>query len=84
MNHIATPKFWQCYNNLPTAIQNIADKNFKILKKNPTHPSLHFKQIDEFWSVRVGRKYRALAVEENENLLWFWIGTPGEYDELIK
>ena len=60
------------------------DKNFELLKQNPNHPSLHFKRIGRFWSVRVGLKYRALAVEGNAGLVWFWIGPHGAYDNLIK
>jgi hypothetical protein len=29
-------------------------------------------------------KYRALAVEVETGLLWFWIGTHADYDELVK
>ena len=35
------------------------------------------------WSVRVGLQYRAIAVEVEEGLLWFWIGTHADYDDLI-
>jgi hypothetical protein len=31
-----------------------ADKNYALLKENPQHPSLQFKKIGRFWSVRVG------------------------------
>jgi hypothetical protein len=29
-------------------------------------------------------KYRALGVEVDENVLWFWIGTHAEYDRMLK
>lgn len=47
------------------------------------NPPLHFKKIGRFWSVRVGLHYRALAVEDEEGLVWFWIGHHSEYDDLI-
>jgi hypothetical protein len=84
MRHFASPSFWQRYNRLPEPIQHLADKNYALLKQNPQHPSLHFKQIGRFWSVRVGIEYRALAVEGPAGLVWFWIGTHSEYDRLIK
>jgi hypothetical protein len=31
----------------------------------------------------VGIKYRALGVEIEEGILWFWIGTHAEYDKLL-
>jgi len=84
MKHFSSPSFWKCYQALPKVIQNLADKNFSILKSNPTHPSLHFKKVEKYYSVRVGLKYRALGVEVDEGLLWFWIGNHSEYDRLIE
>jgi hypothetical protein len=43
----------------------------------------HFKKIGKYWSVRVGIHYRALAVEVEDGLLWFWIGSHAEYDRLM-
>ena len=83
MKHSASPKFWTAYQQLPVPIRELADANFALLKRNPRHPSLQFKKIGRFWSVRVGLRYRALAVETNEGYLWFWIGSHAEYDRLI-
>ena len=83
MRYYASPSFWQLYAKLPKHIQNLADKNFALLKENPQHPSLHLKKVDLYWSVRVGARYRALAVEKEEGILWFWIGTHAEYDKLL-
>jgi len=82
--HFASPAFWGAYKALPIAIQNTADKNFSILKATPRHPSLHFKKVGKYWSVRVGIHYRALAVEVKGGVLWFWIGSHSEYDRLIR
>ena len=84
MKHFASPSFWSCRRKLSKDTQKLADKNFKLLKENPYHESLHLKKVKHFWSVRIGIKYRALAVEAEDNLLWFWIGTHSEYDKLIK
>ena len=83
LKHYTSPSFWNCYYKLPSAIQTLADKNFKILKSNSQHPSLHLKKVDRYWSVRVGRRYRTLAVEAEAGLIWFWIGTHSEYDKMI-
>jgi len=53
------------------------------MKKNIKHPSLHLKKVDMYWSVRIGRRYRALAIERQEGLIWFWIGKHSDYDRLI-
>ncbi len=86
MKHIALPRFWQHYQQLPKEVQELADKNFKLLKSNPYHPSLQFKKIGDtqsLWSVRVGAHYRALGREKREGIVWFWIGTHAEYDKLL-
>jgi hypothetical protein len=83
MNHHASPAFWECYRQLPEAVRNLADKNFALLRADPMHPSLHFKKVGRFRSARVGRNFRALAVEIEDGLLWFWIGSHAEYERLI-
>jgi len=67
---------------MPAQIQDQARRNYDLLKGNPQHPSLHLKQIGRFWSVRVGRRHRALGVNTDDGILWFWIGTHAEYDQL--
>ena len=68
---------------MPEPVRSLADKNYELLKTNPKHPSLHFKKIGQFWSVRIGLRYRALAIEVDEGLLWFWIGSHADYDAVI-
>jgi hypothetical protein len=84
MRHFASPSFWELYENLPTGIQELANKNYDLLKADHKHPSLHLKKAGKYWSVRVGRKYRALGVEVDEGILWFWIGTHAEYDRMLE
>ena len=83
MRHFASPSFWELYDKLPSAIQKVADKNFELLKADPKHPSLHLKKAGRYWSVRAGRKYRAVGVDVEEGILWFWIGIHSEYDKII-
>jgi len=83
MNHRATPRFWACYRRLPEENKQLADRVYDLLREDPRHPSLHFKRIGQFWSVRVGLHYRALAIEEDSELVWVWIGTHAEYDKLV-
>ena len=84
MRHRATPDFWYHYRQLPDEIQDLADRCYELLKQDPWYPSLHFKKVGSFWSVRVGLHYRALAVEDHDNIAWFWIGTHAEYDQLVR
>ena len=84
MKHRATPRFWDCYRRLPVEVQDLADRCYATLQADPRHPSLRLKKVDDYWSVRVGLHYRALAIEDRSDLVWVWIGTHAEYDELIK
>ncbi len=83
MSHHASPDFWSCYHALPEAIRDLADKSFDLLKAEPRHPSLQFKKVGRFWSARVGLHYRAVAVEAEDGLVWFWIGSHAEYDKIV-
>lgn len=83
MRHFATADFWAAYEALPAQVRRLADSNFQLLKADPRHPSLYFKRIGRFWSVRVGLHYRALAVDSSTGIVWFWIGSHADYDKLI-
>lgn len=84
MRHFASPEFWTAYGHLPDHIRALADKNFALLKSDPRHPSLQLKKAGRYYSVRVGLRYRALAVETEGGLMWFWIGSHADYDALLK
>jgi hypothetical protein len=84
VKHYAWPEFWYHYRQLPRDIQELADKNFVLLKADPWHPSLHFKKVGGLWSVRVGLHYRALGRDRPpDTVVWFWIGRHDEYDRII-
>ncbi len=83
MMHFASPSFWEAYDKLPPAVREVADKNFKLLKADPKHPSLHLKKAGRYWSVRAGKKYRATGIDVDEGILWFWIGAHSEYEKMI-
>ena len=85
MAHFTDPAFWKLYGALPVGIRDLADMNFELLKRSPGHPSLHFKKVkgrDGLWSARVGRDYPTLAVEVDDGLQWFWIGSHAEYERM--
>ena len=82
--HRTTPQFWSRFDKLPPQIQQLARKNFDLIKQNPDHPSLHFKKVGRFWSACVGLSHRALAIQNDEDYIWVWIGNHDEYDRLLK
>lgn len=79
----ASAAFWRLYEKLPESTQRAADKQFARFRRDPAHPSLHLKQVGEFWSVRVTGDCRALALREKNIFYWFWIGDHDEYERLI-
>ncbi|HYJ04618.1 MAG TPA: hypothetical protein VEX43_05760 [Chthoniobacterales bacterium] len=48
-------------------------------------PPLQFKPLlANVWSVRIGPSYRALARRAGDLIVWFWIGTHEEYNNLVQ
>ena len=84
MKYRATPDFWYYYRQLPSYIQDLADKCYELLKQDSYYPSLHFKKVDRFWTVRIGIHYRAIAVVDGQEMAWFWIGHHAEYDKILQ
>lgn len=84
MRHYATAAFWEAYERLPVAVRSLADRNFERLRTDPSHPSLRYKTIGRYRSARIGLGYRALGVQDGEDVVWFWIGSHAEYDRLIR
>jgi hypothetical protein len=82
--HNTTKRFWKCYDALPEEVQRVADQNYELLKTDPSHPSLHFKKVGDYWSVRAGKGYRVLGVETPKGISWVWIGSHAEYDKLLR
>lgn len=55
-----------------------------MLVENPSYPSLRFKKLrGQYWSVRIGREWRALAIQSGPDYSWFWIGRHDEYERII-
>ena len=81
--HRTTERFWRGYGDLPKNVRDLADKSFEQLKENPKHPSLQLKKVGGFLSARVSLAFRALAVEDGDDLIWVWIGSHDEYERII-
>jgi hypothetical protein len=83
LSHQASKRFWRHLDELPPELQQLARDNYELLRANPQHPSLHFKRVGKYWSVRIGSGHRALGLDSPRGILWFWIGTHEEYERLI-
>jgi hypothetical protein len=80
LKHHAAPAFWEAFGSLDPAIQKTARAAFDLMKREPRHPSLRLKKTGRYWSARVGRSHRAVAVEAEDGLLWIWIGQHDSYE----
>ncbi len=87
MRSRTTRRFRACLADLPQPVQRQARDAYRLWLANPRHPSLQFKKLsttNPVHSVRIGPAYRALAVRDDDTLVWFWIGSHADYDRLIK
>ena len=87
MTSKTTRRFRDAYGRLPEHVQARAREAYRRFKDDPRHPSLHFKQVHAtlpVYAARVGLGYRALGVLDGETVAWFWIGTHGDYDQLLR
>jgi hypothetical protein len=72
------------YRALPADVQRRARKAFRLWAQDHAHPSLEFKKVGKVWSARVDDYYRVVADVRGDTAYWFFIGTHGEYDDLLK
>ena len=84
MSHSASSRFWRLFKALPDEVQRLARENYDLLETNPQHPSLHFKRVGRYFSVRVGLSYRAVGAESEHGIVWFWIGEHDEYERIFR
>jgi hypothetical protein len=62
-----TQRFREAFAALPEGIRQHARRAYSLFRRDPHHPSLRFKKVDEesnTFSVRIGLGYRALGVME--------------------
>jgi hypothetical protein len=72
LSHQASRRFWRHFDELTPELQKRARDHYELLKANPQHPSLHFKRVGKYWSVRIGSGFRALGLDSPKGILWFW------------
>ncbi len=71
---------------MPANVRTAGKKAFRLWRRSPFHPSLHFKCIDtdeNIWSVRVTIGYRAISVMDDDAVTWFWIGNHDDYERFF-
>jgi len=82
-----TERFRKLYENLPEQIRNQTKQAYNQFKSDPYYPGLHFKRVHSsrpIYSIRITKDYRAVGVQQNNEIIWFWIGSHSDYDKLMK
>ncbi len=86
MKSLATARFWRCFEALPSSVQQQAENAYRLWQADPARRSLEFKQIHAsrpIVSVRIGLHDRAIGRRDGETVVWFWIGSHSDYDNLL-
>ena len=83
MRHFTTPEFWQLYNRLSQELRDLADKNYELLKADPSHPSLHFKKVGDCGRCGSACITGPLPMNGRKAFVWFWIGSHAGYDAFM-
>ena len=79
MEILLTDEFVKRYKLLPASIQKKAEKQEKLFRQNPFHPSLHTEKLEpkgkQVWSFRIDRSYRVLfRFAESQNAIFLTVG----------
>jgi len=77
---LLTDEFVRLYKLLPAHIQKKAEKQEKLFRQNPFHPSLHTEKLEpkgkQVWSFRIDRSYRVLfRFAESQKVIFLTVGS---------
>ncbi len=81
-----TDRFRKTFAALPKQVQRQAKDVYKQFKQDPFYPSLNFKRVHStkpVYSVRINIEYRAVGVQDGNEMIWFWIGPHDDYMKLL-
>ena len=79
--YIPTPRFWDCLGDLPESIMYaVSPYSHNMLREKPSN------KIGKFWSAKIERNYRALAVtfigRPAHSVIW--VGNHKQYKALLR
>jgi len=86
MRSRTTDRFRKAFQRLPEQVQRQARETYRLFEQDPYHPSLRFKRVHPtrpIYSARISINYRALGVRDGEEIIWFWIGSHADYENLL-
>jgi plasmid maintenance system killer protein len=83
---LTRPSFWRAYRRLDPRVREAARRAYSLFRDHPEHPSLRFKKLGGYqriWSVRVNEQYRAVGERKGDTIVWVWIGSHNDFDNLF-
>ena len=81
-----TERFRKAFAALPPQIQQQAKEAYRQFQDDPFYPSLRFKRIHStrpVYSVRINVDYRAVGIQSENEIVWFWTGAHDDYMKLL-
>ena len=87
MKSVTTASFRKMFSVLPSNVQTQAKDAYLRFRDNPWHPGLQFKPVHShrpIFSARININYRAVGIIDDDGVVWFWIGSHADYDNLLK
>jgi hypothetical protein len=75
LRHSRTDHFKQCYRRLSAAARTLVDRSFEQLNEDSEAPSLQIEKDGLIWSMNIGTSHKALALDANGRVLWYWVGS---------
>ncbi len=86
MKSRTTVQFRKSLAGLPDEIRQQARVAYRQFQDNPNQPSLRFKKVHPtlpIYSARINKSYRAVGQLQGDTVVWFWVGSHTEYDQLL-
>jgi proteic killer suppression protein len=79
---LITEEFERRFKELPLAVQEKAEKQEKLFRQNPFHPSLHTEKLEpkrrQVWSFHIDRRYRIIfRFMEGSRVVFLTVGPHG-------
>jgi hypothetical protein len=68
---------------LPADVRRAARAAYARFAADPFHTGLNFKELSGYpgvWSCRINISYRAVGRRTGDVIVWFWIGSQGDFD----
>ena len=85
ISHV-TDNFRKQFRKIPKQVQSQVREAYRLFKNDTYYPSLHFKRVHSrkpIYSVRINVDYRAVGIIDDNEIVWFWLGSHSGYDKLL-